>query len=78
MDLIFQRETKLAQDWNPTAAFLTMLFVIIWLNTVEGTQGAFVELPPVDRSLYEDTHAITHKCTTVAHRGNNLDRYIIG
>jgi hypothetical protein len=37
-----------------------------------------VGLPPVDRALFKDTHPITYSICSLAHKGNNLDRYIVG
>ena len=45
---------------------------------VEGGQGAIVGLSPVQHDLYSKTHPTTHKVTIVAHRGDNLDRYLLG
>jgi silicon transporter len=78
MTLIFNEETKLSQDVGSALAFLAVWFGNIWLGMVEGGQGALVGLPPVQKDLYEKSHPITHKCTTLAHTGDNLDRYLIG
>jgi hypothetical protein len=45
---------------------------------VEGGQGSLVGLAPVQRDLYEHTHKFSHKCTELAHKGDNLDRYLLG
>ena len=37
-----------------------------------------VGLPPVDRNLYEATHPISHAICEWGHRGDNLDRYLMG
>jgi silicon transporter len=78
MALIVNEETKISQDVHPALALLLIWFSVFWLSMVEGGQGPLVGLPPVDRDLYMDSHPITHKCTTLAHKGDNLDRYLIG
>jgi len=45
---------------------------------IEGGQGCLVGLQPVDKNLYADTHPVTHKCTTMAHKGDNMERFIVG
>jgi hypothetical protein len=42
-----------------------------------GKQGSWSVLP-VDRELFKDSHPITYKCCEVAHKGDNLDRYLLG
>jgi len=37
-----------------------------------------VGLPPVDRELYRESHPITYKITGWGHKGDNLDRYLMG
>ena len=76
--LIFQRDTKLSHDVHPVFALILMILCLIWLNMIEGGQGAIVGLPPVDRELYVDTHPKAHKCAILCHTGDNLDRYLVG
>ena len=78
MNLIFTRSTKVAADAHPAVAFVVLWGGLLWLCMVEGGQGALVGLPPVDRELYKETHKISHKCTSLAHKGDNLDRYLMG
>jgi silicon transporter len=78
MALIFNEQTKLSQDVGSALAFVLVWFANIWLSMVEGGQGALVGLAPVQKDLYKKSHPITHKCTTLAHKGDNLDRYLIG
>lgn len=78
MALIFNEQTTLSQDVSPILAFVLIWICLIWLNMVEGSQGSLVGLPPVQRSLYKNSHPITWKICEVAHKGDNLDRYLIG
>jgi len=78
MALIFNEKTTLSQDVDSIFGFVVIWVGILWLSMVEGSQAALVGLPPVDKDLYKDTHPITHKITSLAHKGDNLDRYLIG
>jgi silicon transporter len=78
MGLIFTDQTTLARDVHPGLAVCTLWISVLWLTMVEGGQGSLVGLAPVDRELYKDTHPITYKCCEVAHKGDNLDRYLLG
>jgi hypothetical protein len=75
---MFQLQTRLAYDSKPYVALIVMLLAIVWLTMVEGGQGALVGLGPVDPELYKDSHAMTHRCTSIIYKGDNLDRYLLG
>ena len=76
--LIFTEQTRLAHDTHPAVALIVMLGAITWLTMVEGGQGALVGLGPVQPELYENTHKLTYKCTSLVYKGDNLDRYLLG
>jgi len=76
--LIFDRQTSLSQDVHPALAFICIWIALIWLSMVEGGQASMVALPPVDRDLYKDSHPIACAICTYGHRGDNLDRYLMG
>jgi len=78
MVLIFQKNTKLAQDIHPVAAFVFIWAAVLWLSMVEGSQASLVGLPPVDRELYKESHPTSYKITSWCHSGDNLDRYLMG
>eukprot|EP00568_Trieres_chinensis_P017961 CAMPEP_0183327010 /NCGR_PEP_ID=MMETSP0160_2-20130417/83540_1 /TAXON_ID=2839 ORGANISM="Odontella Sinensis, Strain Grunow 1884" /NCGR_SAMPLE_ID=MMETSP0160_2 /ASSEMBLY_ACC=CAM_ASM_000250 /LENGTH=366 /DNA_ID=CAMNT_0025495119 /DNA_START=78 /DNA_END=1174 /DNA_ORIENTATION=+ len=82
MGLMFSGQTKLAADVHPALAFIVFWSLIIWLNMVEGGQGSLVGLAPVNFDLYKDSHPTTYKSTgdmpPWCHRGDNLDRYLMG
>jgi hypothetical protein len=78
MGLIFTEQTKLSADIHPAVSFIVLCVAIGWLTMVEGGQGSLVGLAPVQRDLYENTHQLSHKCTELAHNGDNLDRYLLG
>jgi silicon transporter len=76
--LIGTGNTQLARDVHPAAAGIIMWSLIVWMSMVEGGQCSMVGLPPVDRELYRESHPITYKITGWGHKGDNLDRYLMG
>ena len=78
MAAIFSENTRMSQDVHPAFAFVLFWFLLIWLAMMEGGQGCLVGLQPVDKDLYKDSHPISYKCTTLAHKGDNMERFIIG
>jgi len=78
VSLILDRETKVSKNASPSFAIVLLCVAIAWLFMVEGGQASMVGLPPVEAELYKDSHPITYKICSIAHKGNNLDRYLIG
>eukprot|EP00934_Nitzschia_sp_Nitz4_P008602 Nitzschia sp. Nitz4//scaffold325_size20118//17702//19372//NITZ4_008706-RA/size20118-processed-gene-0.4-mRNA-1//1//CDS//3329547911//8592//frame0 len=76
--LMFEDQTKIARDVHPAAALIIMWAGILWMSMVEGGQCSMVGLPPVNRELYKETHPITYKICSLGHKGDNLDRYLMG
>jgi silicon transporter len=76
--LISTGNTQLARDVHPAAAGIILWTLIIWMTMVEGGQCSMVGLRPVDRELYRESHPITYKITGWGHKGDNLDRYLMG
>jgi len=76
--LIATGETQLARDVHPIAAGVILWTLIIWMTMVEGGQCSMVGLPPIDRELYRESHPITYSITGWGHKGDNLDRYLMG
>jgi len=60
------------------AAFVIFWFLIVWLAMMEGGQGALVGLQPIDKALYAESHPRALKNTELAHKGDNMERFIIG
>ena len=75
---IFTEQTHLSEDVNSFLAFFVLIAGVIWLTMVEGGQGAIVGLTPVQHDLYKESHPTTYKVCTLAHKGDNLDRYLLG
>jgi hypothetical protein len=59
-------------------AFFIFWFLVCWLAMMEGGQGCLVGLYPIDKDLYEESHPRTLKSTNIAHKGNNMERFILG
>lgn len=78
MAAIFEKDTQVSQDVHSALAFIIIWIAVIWLSMVEGEQAGLVGLGPVDKDLYKESHPKTYKCTKIAHKGDNLDRYLIG
>jgi len=76
--LIFLRQTKLSSEVHPALAFFCLWGAIGWLTMIEGGQGSLVGLAPVNRELYKDSHKIAYKCSKICHKGDALDRYLLG
>jgi hypothetical protein len=78
MAAIFTRQTKIARDVSPWLAFGILWGLIIWLAVMEGGQNCLVGLQPIDKQLYADSHLVASMCTNLAHKGDNMRRFIIG
>lgn len=78
MALIFSENTKIASDVHPAFAFMLIWVALIWLAMVEGGQASLIGLPPIDKDLYKESHPITHQICKFAHKGDNLNRYMMG
>lgn len=63
---------------HPALAFFIFWFLIFFLAMLEGGQGCLVGLQPVDKALYAETHPVALMSTTLAHRGGNMERFIVG
>jgi Silicon transporter len=50
----------------------------VWLAMMEGGQGCLVGLQPIDKSLYADSHPRAFQTTQLAHKGDNMERFMIG
>jgi silicon transporter len=78
MALIAKENTGLSSDVHPVAAYVAIWVAILWLTMVEGGQASLVGLAPVNPEIYKDSHPLAYKCTQLAHKGDNLDRYLLG
>jgi len=78
MGAIFTRQTPVAEKVHPAAAVVILLIALLWLANIEGGQGAIVGLAPINRELYRESHPWAYKISMLAHKGDNLDRYLLG
>jgi Silicon transporter len=78
MGLIFTSQTKIAEVIHPALAFFVLWGAAIWLTMIEGSQASIVGLAPINRELYKTSHPIAYKCSLVCHKGDNLQRYLLG
>jgi hypothetical protein len=78
MSLIFTEQTQLSATSHPAVAFVLIWFLLIWLAMMEGGQGCLVGLQGVDSELYKKNHVLTVKNAKMAHKGNNMQRFILG
>ena len=78
MGLIFTEQTTVSSKIHPAVAFIILLFCIFWLANIEGSQGAIVGLAPINNELYKDSHPWAYRISLLAHKGDNLDRYLLG
>lgn len=78
MALIFTEQTTLSENAHPAVAFCLVWFVLIWLAEMEGGQGCLVGLQGIDTNLYKDSHKVSLKNVQIAHKGDNMQRFIVG
>lgn len=78
MTLIFNEDTKISSDVHPALAFVLIWIALAWLYMIEGGQAPMVGLPPVNKDLYKESHPHTHRICSIGHKGDYLDRYLVG
>jgi len=77
---IFEKQTIATgeKSLSPTAAFVIFWVLLLYLALLEGGLNVMVGLKPVDPALYAHSHPLAFGCTALAHKGENLDRFIVG
>merc|ERR1719203_936474 len=78
MGLIGTSQTGLSSKTSPAVAYIMCWVALVWLTMVEGTQGSFVGLAPINPEIYKESHPIAYMCNKVMVKGDNLDRYLMG
>lgn len=53
-------------------------YLIFWLAAMEGEQACLVGLQPIQKKRYQHSHPLTYVSTVIAHKGDNMERYIVG
>jgi hypothetical protein len=77
---MFTKQTTATADMgiHPAGAFFIFWSLIIWLGMMEGGQGALVGLQSIDKALYKESHRHALMSTSLVHKGDNMERFIIG
>lgn len=79
MCAIFAGQTKSSGYGLPSSVACVVFWcLIIWLSMIEGGQGCLVGLQPLDKEKYVNSHPITFRCTSLVHKGDNMERFIVG
>lgn len=78
LGLIFTKQTTVSAKIHPAVAVIILLVSVFWLANIEGSQGAIVGLAPINNELYKESHPWAYKISLIAHKGDNLDRYLLG
>jgi silicon transporter len=78
MAQIFTDQTKVSKNTHSLVAFFIVWGLMLWLAMMEGGQGCLVGLQPIDKELYAESHPLTVRNTRLAHKGDNMERFIIG
>jgi hypothetical protein len=77
---IFSKQTTATGEYNlhPVLAFAIFWILLLWLSLLEGGLNCMVGLAPIEKDLYKKTHPLSFRCTVAAHRGDNIERFIVG
>lgn len=77
---IFTKQTTATAESGvqPILALFTFWFLLMWLAMLEGGLNCTVGLQPIDKTLYEESHPRTYRCTKASHQGDNIERFIVG
>jgi len=77
---IFTKQTVATAEYgvHPIVALCVFWFSMAWLAILEGGLNAMVGLQPIPKDLYKTSHHKAYLCTRAAHRGNQIERFIVG
>lgn len=77
---ICTKQTVATGEYNvhPIVALFIFWGTLSWLAILEGGLNAMVGLQPINKDLYKDTHRKAYLCTSVAHKGQTIERFIVG
>ena len=70
--------SRILQHATKQHTFFILLAFMVLLSVLEGGQGCVIALQWVDELKYADTHPKSFRCTSLACRGDNLERFIVG
>ncbi len=63
---------------HPILALCVFYFSLFWLAIMEGGLNCMVGLQPISKQLYKKSHPKTYMCTSLSHKGQNIERFIVG
>ena len=63
---------------HPILALCVFYFSLFWLAIMEGGLNCMVGLQPISHELYKESHPKTYLCTRLSHKGQNIERFIVG
>eukprot|EP00531_Pseudo-nitzschia_arenysensis_P001561 CAMPEP_0116117930 /NCGR_PEP_ID=MMETSP0329-20121206/1836_1 /TAXON_ID=697910 /ORGANISM="Pseudo-nitzschia arenysensis, Strain B593" /LENGTH=558 /DNA_ID=CAMNT_0003611529 /DNA_START=98 /DNA_END=1774 /DNA_ORIENTATION=+ len=63
---------------HPILALCVFYFSLFWLAIMEGGLNCMVGLQPISKELYKKSHPKTYLCTRLSHKGQNIERFIVG
>mmetsp|Transcript_11432 Transcript_11432/g.32915 ORF Transcript_11432/g.32915 Transcript_11432/m.32915 type:complete len:590 (-) Transcript_11432:230-1999(-) len=63
---------------HPLLALAIFWLSLFWLAIMEGGLNCMVGLQPIPKHLYKKSHPKTHLCTSISHKGQNIERFIVG
>jgi len=78
MATIVSGSTRFSISSHPSISIVSFWCLVIWLAVMEGGLGCLVGLQPVEKSLYSQSHPITYRTTSLAHKNDNMERFIVG
>ena len=76
--IITEQTSAAENNIAPVLAIIIFWCCLLWLAMIEGGQGCLVGLQPTPKVQYALSHPISHDCTTLAHKGDNMERFIVG
>jgi len=63
---------------HPILALCVFWLSLFWLAIMEGGLNCMVGLQPISQELYKKSHPKTYLCTSISHKGQNIERFIVG
>eukprot|EP00536_Pseudo-nitzschia_multiseries_P010301 jgi/Psemu1/297536/fgenesh1_pm.309_\ len=63
---------------HPLLALAVFWLSLFWLAVMEGGLNCMVGLQPIPQHLYKKSHPKTYRCTSISHKGQNIERFIVG
>ena len=63
---------------HPMLALCVFWLSLFWLAIMEGGLNCMVGLQPISQELYKKSHPKAYLCTSISHKGQNIERFIVG